>query len=109
MTPAPINSPNSEPLPPEAVLRGFESLIPLAKSLHDRGLSAPEIKAVLLRALAQHRAKTRGRIPSKVNLGEPGPTPESGPKPTLPPIQPPKNPLEPLPPRRLWGTKPTPE
>lgn len=33
------------------------------------------------------------------------------PKPTLPlaPFLPPKNPLETLPPRRLWGTKPTPE
>ena len=109
MTPDPTNSPNSEPLPPGVALPGLEALIPLAKQLHDRGLSPPEIKAAIMKALEMHRGKTRGKSPSKLNLGEPGPMPESGPTPTLPPFRPPKNPLETLPPRRLWGTKPTPE
>ncbi|HYP84953.1 hypothetical protein [Variovorax sp.] len=32
-------------------------------------------------------------------------------KPSLPldKLRPPKNPMEPFPPRRVWGTKPTPE
>lgn len=71
------------PLPPEIALRGLEALIPLAKSLHDRGLSAPEIKAAMKKALADHKAKSqaapsqdKGKIPGKANLGKPGPMPE---------------------------------
>ena len=42
---------------PAPLLRGLESLIPIAKELHHRGLSSAEIKAALKKALELHRAR----------------------------------------------------
>lgn len=75
-TPPSTGSPSNE-LPLGSALPGLEALAKVAKELHDKGLSPAEIKAALMKALAMNKAKRdSGKIPSKANLGKPGPMPE---------------------------------
>ena len=55
--PAASTSPDEESSADPPLLSGFLALIPLAKALHDRGLSPPEIKAAMKTALEMHRAR----------------------------------------------------
>ncbi|WP_324819152.1 hypothetical protein [Variovorax sp.] len=55
--PTASTSPGEEASADPPLLSGMLALIPLAKSLHDRGLSPPEIKAAMKKALEMHRAK----------------------------------------------------